>query len=287
MKTPLTLLSALTLLFSSDSGLHAQSAAAPVKEESISIYIIDDATGPELELKHGIKQLGISDLTVLVNGVAQTRKHVRVCCAVVDDDASDNATAELAFAPFPGGRPPEATFGNLPLQEFETKLEAHRKLRNEWLLKMRNYRLELMEKARTFIHDVTTLQTSVSARFDEMLASRNGVDFPRSDIVPIVLAAGKVLGTEGTRVLLINSDMVPATLRGTARSNPFQAAELDPLIHVVFCNVSKIPDASPLFQGLPNAIHHADNLTQAMELVLTLGSAAPGVTQTAAATPSK
>lgn len=259
----------------------ASRAAEPVPAE-VAVFLIDDQTGPELEAKHGIKQLAVSDLEVLVNSVMQNRKPVRVITQVVDEFAGDNETAVLDFQPYAGGVPPKAPSDNLPFKELESASEKYRKDRNAWLLGIREYRGFLQTKAEAFVRSVTQLQTSVSARFDAMLAKRNGADFNRSDVAGVVLAANKALGNSRFRIIVVNSDCEDLPLNGHPRRKPFSAAELDPNVAFIFVNTSRLPEVSPMFKGVTNPIHHVESLKEAMELVLKI--TADASTEKAAAT---
>lgn len=273
-----TLTKFLTLVFATTHallGIAAEETPAAAQGKSpgaetglTSVFLIDDQTGPELEAKHGIKQLAVTDLEVLVNGVMQNRKPVRLFAQVVDEFADDNETAILDFQPFAGGEPPKARFDNLPLRELESASEKYRKDRNAWLWTIREYRTFLQTKAEAFVRSVTQLQTSVSEKFDAMLSKRNGADFHRSDVAGVVLSANKALGNCGLRIIVVNSDCEDLPMNGHSRHKPFDAAELDPNVALIFVNTSRLPEVSPMFKGVKNPVHHAENLKEAMELVL-------------------
>lgn len=259
-------LSVLTLAMVATPCL-TQTATASVRG---SIFLLDDQSGPELETLHGINPIQISDMEVLLNGVVQGKRAVRLFHQVVDEDSTDNEILELEFRPFEGGQPPKAPADNLPLRELETAAEEYLKQRSIWNAKMKAYRTELKGQAEGFIRKIAANQAAVAERFDLLLAARNGADFNRSDIVTCILAANRALGVEGSRILVVNSDAVDLAANRKPRKTPMTPTELSPDVVIIFVNQSKIPQASPLFSGLSNQTFHANTIKEAMLLALSL-----------------
>lgn len=247
-----------------------------VASEQVIVFLVDDQTGEELATKHGIQPLAVGDIEVLINAVIRGRTPVRLCHDAVDEDSTDNAVAELNFRPFAGGQPPKAPSPGLPLSRLADAMKAYRKDRAEWQRGIIDYRKQMIAEIERFIKGVTITQLSVSERFDQMLAARNGRDFNRSDILSCITTANSMLGEKGQRFLVLNTDCEDLPAKRAPRKTALLAKELDPEIELIFVNTSGLPDHSVLFRGIKNPVHHADSMKAAMELIAASLSNEPG-----------
>jgi hypothetical protein len=249
------------------AALFAETPEAKVPE-SVGVFLIDDQTGEELATKHGILPLAVGDLEVLINAVLQGTTPVKVLHQAVDEEAADNAVATLDFRLYAGGQPPKAPSPGLPLSQLALAVQNYRKQRAQWQQGMLAYRQDLVSQIERFVAGVTVTQLEVAEKFDRMLAARAGRDFNRSDIAGAVVAANRMLGIVGRKVLVLNTDALDLPANRTARNTPFTPEELDPAIELIFVNTSGLPDQSPLFRGLPNPVQHADSVKAALELIM-------------------
>lgn len=243
---------------------------APIQNEPITIFLIDDQTGEELAAKHGIYPLTTSDLDVLINAVLQRNASIRLFCGEVIEDASTTVPMDMKFRPFAGGSPPTPPAPSLPLRQLVEEMKAYREKRALWQSGILEYRRELVIDVEGFVRQVTELQMSIAKRFDDELKRRNGHDFNRSDVVGSIVTANRMLGAHGKRLLVLNTDAEDEPTKRRPRTTPLTATELDPGTELIWVNKSRIPDSSPLFKGLPNHAHHADTLREAMDLVIDL-----------------
>jgi hypothetical protein len=257
-------------------GLVAQQALAdqPILDnQSAKVFLVDDQSGEELSRAHGIAPIQGSDLEILVGGVVASRRPVTLFHELIDEDASDNEVRILDMKPFTGGAPPTKPSQNLPLRQLVEETEDYRQKRALWVGKIRHYHDELQKEAQRYVHEFTVAQVTLEARFDEMLAARNGRDFNRSDVGGTMLSAGRHLGTNGLRFAVLNTDAedLPGTNTGKRpRSIALSAEEFDPGIVVIFVNTSGLPQNVPLFKEIPNPTHHVLNMAEAMELICQL-----------------
>lgn len=242
-----------------------------------TVFLIDDQTGEELARVHGIQPLCVPDLETLINGVLRGGAPVRLLHQAVDEDASDNAVAQMDFRPYAGGRPPQPPSPNQPLRLLTEAMKVYREQRTAWQRGMLDYRGRLVAEVEGFQRGVSITQAEVSRRFDEILVARNGRDFNRSDICGSVAAASRFLGDAGLRILVLNTDANDLPATRAPRTTPLTPEELDPSIHLIFVNKSRLPEASPLFAGLPNPVHHADSMAEAMEIVLSMFGGVPAM----------
>lgn len=249
--------------------------AAPrndVAPGTATVFLVDDQTGEELVAKHGIRPIAIEDLDVLINGVVNGNTPVRLFHQAVDEDATDNATAQMEFRPYAGEKPIKKVAANLPLPQLLEANKAYAAKRAAWQKGVRDYQLRLAGEVEGFIRQVTETQGSVAERFDKMLVARNGRDFNRSDIYGCVANANRLLGPQGRRFLVLNTDASDLPAKRKPRTTPLNAKELDPAVELIFVNTSRLPEQAPMFTGLPNPRHHANSMKEAMELVVELAT---------------
>lgn len=239
-------------------------------EDSVTVFLIDDQTGEELATKHGIQPLTTTDLDVLINAVLQGKTPIRLFCGEVVEDAAAALPVDMKFRPFAGGSPPTPPAASLPLRQLVEEMKTYRENRVVWQKGIFDYRNQLTGEVEKFVRDITELQAAIAKRFDEELRRRNGRDFNRSDVAGTVLTANRMLGTSGKRLLVLNTDAEDEPAKRRPRTTPLTTAELDPGIELIWVNKSKLPDASPLFKGVPNRAYHADTLAEAMTLVIEL-----------------
>jgi hypothetical protein len=251
----------------SSTSLAAGSSEATAQEGHI--FLIEDQTGEELVQVHGIRPVSTADMEVLINAVLKNGKPAQLLHQAVDEDATDNVVAQLEFRPYAGGHPPKAPSTSLPLLQLAEEMKAYRKSRAAWQQGLLAYRNQVVGEVEAFVRQLIATQLAVAERFDRMLAARNGRDFSRSDIVGSIVAANRLLGTAGQRVLVLNTDAEDLPGKRKQRTTPLTAVELNPEIELVFVNTSRIPDASILFQGLQNPKHHANTMQEAMQFVAT------------------
>lgn len=255
------------------------SAEEPLRSNSASetatVFLVDDQTGEELAQKHGIRPIAIEDLDVLINGVVNGHTPVRMFHQAVDEDAADNATAQMEFRPYAGEKPVKKVAINLPLPQLIEANKAYAAKRTAWQKGVRDYQLRLAGEVEGFIRQVTETQGSVSERFDKMLVARNGRDFNRSDIYGCVANGSRLLGPQGRRFLVLNTDAIDLPGKRKPRTTPLNAKELDPAVELIFVNTSRLPEQAPMFTGLPNPRHHANSMKEAMELVVELVTPKP------------
>jgi hypothetical protein len=281
MKTNKLRLTEFTLSFALATALITPCRAAELNKEvlgsakpAFSVFLIDDQTGEELATKHGIRPLAASDLEVLINAVLRGSSPVRLIHQAVDEDSADNALARMDFNPYGGGQPPKAPSPGLPLRELSEEMKTYRAMRGEWQRGIRAYRTSVVAGVERFIKGIAATQAEVSERFDRMLAERNGRDFNRSDILTCITTANRLLGSDGRRFLVLNTDAEDLPAHRKPRKTPLTVQELDPQIELIFVNTSHLPDQSPLFHGLANPVHHADSMQAAMDIIV--GSLNPG-----------
>jgi len=264
-------------IFAEDSVALADAAPrANGVSEPATVFLVDDQTGEELAQKHGIRPIAIEDLDVLINGVVNGNTPVRLFHQAVDEDAADNATAQMEFRPYAGEKPVKKVAVNLPISELSEANKAYAAKRAVWQKGVRDYQLRLASEVEGFIRQVTETQGSVSERFDKMLLARKGRDFNRSDIYGSVANASRLLGTQGRRFLVLNTDAIDLPAKRKPRTTPLTAKELDPAVELIFVNTSRLPEQAPMFAGLPNPRHHANSMKEAMELVVELVTPKPG-----------
>jgi hypothetical protein len=276
--TPTGKLLATLLLSTAAFFLAAHLQAEPPVQgqaEPATVFLIDDQTGEELLQKHGIRPIAIEDLDVLINGVVNGHTPVRLFHQAVDEDAADNATAQMEFRPYAGEKPVKKVAINLPLPQLIEANKAYAAKRTAWQKGVRDYQLRLAGEVEGFIRQVTETQGSVSERFDKMLLVRNGRDFNRSDIYGCVANASRLLGPQGRRFLVLNTDAIDLPGKRKPRTTPLNAKELDPAVELIFVNTSRLPEQAPMFTGLPNPRHHANSMKEAMELVVDLVTPKP------------
>lgn len=245
----------------------ASKVAGQTEINAVGVFLIDDQTGEELSVQHGIRPLATADLEVLINAVLKGTTPVRLLHQAVDEDATDNAIAEMNFRPYSGGRPPTPPSPNLPIRQMAEEMKLYREQRAQWQRGIRAYRDALIGDVESFVRGIVTVQGTVAARFDEILARRNGADFNRSDIVGSLIAANHALGTTGRRYLVLNTDANDLPGKRKPRRTPLTADEFQPGIDLIWVNTSRIPDQSPLFRGLANHSRHANSMSEAMNQI--------------------
>ena len=238
--------------------------------EPATVFLVDDQTGEELALKHGIQPIAAADLEVLINGVLRANTPVRLFHQAVDEDASDNATAQMEFRPFTGVKPPTPPSPNMPLRQLAEAMKDYRAKRATWQKGIIEYRTRLIGEAEGFVRQVSATQGAVAKRFDEMLAARNGRDFNRSDVFGCVSNANKLFDTQGRRFLVLNTDADDLPGKGKPHRTPLTPKELDPAVELVFVNTSRLPEQAPMFRGVANPRHHANSMKEAMDLIVSL-----------------
>ncbi len=235
-----------------------------------TVFLVDDQTGEELTVKHGIQSLAIPDLEALINGVINGTTPVRLFHQAVDEDATDNTTAQLEFRPFTGEKPPVKPSPNMPLRQLAEAKKSYDAKRAVWQKGIIDYRNRLASGAEGFIRQVAETQGTVAERFDKMLAARNGRDFNRSDIFGCVSNASRIFGAQGRKFLVLNTDADDLPGKRKPRTTPLNPKELDPSVELIFVNTSRLPEQAPMFAGLPNPRHHANSMKEAMELIVNL-----------------
>jgi len=238
--------------------------AAP---EPVRVFIIDDQTGEELRTTHGIQPLQVDDLLNLLNEAIMGTTPVYLFHQIVDEDATDNAVSHLVYSPFTGGTKPTMPEGQIPLHQYAMVKKSFDKLRAKWQYEIRGYQRGLVANTESFIQRVVWMQAETAQRFDDVLEARNGRDFNRSDIVGSLVAANKILGTSGRRILVLNTDAADLPGSRKPQKSPLIANQLDPGIELIFVNMSRLPEQSILFTGLSNPVTHADSMKEAMTLI--------------------
>lgn len=277
MKTTKLRLTGFTLSFALTVAALTPCRAAELQKEalslatpSFSVFLIDDQTGEELSVQHGIRPLVTSDLEVLINAVLKGVTPVRLFHQAVDEDAADNPVGQMDFRPYSVGRPPTPPSPNLPIRQLGEEMKRYRADRAAWQQGIMAYRNRLVADVEGFVRQVMSIQGVVARRFDQILAARNGRDFNRSDIVGSVVAGNAALGTHDRRILVLNTDAKDLPGKRHPRNTPLTPQELSPEVELVWVNTSRIPDQSVLFRGLPNPTHHVSTMREAMELIVGL-----------------
>ncbi len=230
--------------------------------------IIDDQTGEELATEHGIQPLVLGDLEALIKGVLQRGKPASLIHIAVDDDAADNPVGRLTFAPYAGGKPPKAPSPSLPLRVLTAESAKYKQARAQWQTGIRAYQAKVVGEADGFVRQVAATQLKVSERFDKILEERNGRDFNRSDVVGCVTLANGMLGKQGRRVLILNTDAKDLPAKRAPRTTPLKAEEISPDVELIWVNTSKLPQQSVLFRGLPNKVHSVVSMKAAFALLV-------------------
>lgn len=256
-----------TLLLSAFATSSKAEPDQTVAGQGLVAAIIDDQTGEELAVKHGIKALALADLSELIKAVLNGDRPATLVHLAVDDDASDNPIGRLSFAPYGGPKPPRAPSPTLPMRQLAAATEDYKRDRTEWQRGISAYRLGIVENANGFIHQVAATQLQIAQRFDDMLADRNGRDFNRSDIVGCITTANRLLGKGERRVLILNTDAKDLPANRKPRQTALTKEELDPAVELVFVNTSHLPQQEPLFRGIPNRIHEVPSMKSALALV--------------------
>lgn len=267
-KNPLTKFALIIALVGAISIASSSAQTTPPQPDAATIFLIDDQTGLELAVKHGIQPLAVADLDALINAVLNGKTPVRLFHQAVDEDAADNPTAQMEFRPYAAVPAPTPLPRHVPLVQLARVEKKYRADRAEWQGKLRQYATRLSGEVEGFIRQVTATQGSVAKRFDDMLAARNGRDFNRSDILGCVLNASRMLGPQGRRFLVCNSDLIDCPGKRKPRTTALTAQELDPAVELIFVNTSRLPETAPMFSGLPNRRHHANSMAEAMELII-------------------
>jgi len=266
IRTTAAALFASALTFSAMAEDHTQ----PASNEGLVAVIIDDQTGEELVRDHGIQPLVLDDLVELIKGVLEGGKPATLMHLAVDEDvtAKHNPVGRLTFVPFAGGKPPRAPSPTLPLRVLSAETEKYKRARAAWQQGIKLYQKQVVGEAEGFVRQVATTQLQVSERFDKMLAARNGRDFNRSDIVGCITTANQLLGKQGRRVLILNTDANDEPAKRAPRKSPLTATELSGDIELVFVNTSHLPQQSPLFRGIPNKTHGVPSMKAAFALLV-------------------
>jgi hypothetical protein len=267
-KNSLSKIALISALLAASSIASSSAQTLPPQSDAATIFLIDDQTGLELAEKHGIQPLAVADLDALINAVLNGKTPVRLFHQAVDEDATDNATSQMEFRPYTAVPAPTPLPRHVPLVQLARAEKKYRADRAEWQSKLRQYAMRLSGEVESFIRQVTATQGSVAKRFDDMLAARNGRDFNRSDILGCVLNASRMLGPQGRRFLVCNSDLIDCPGKRKPRTTALTAQELDPAVELIFVNTSRLPETAPMFAGLPNRRHHANSMAEAMELII-------------------
>lgn len=249
--------------------------ASPVK-----VFLVDDQTGEELFRDHGIEPITVPDLAILVGGVVASQREVVLHYELIDDDASDNEVRMLRLHPYDGEAPPSRPSMALPLRQLTEETARFRERQAIWIAGVRRYRSELERAVETYVREMTEAQLALAERFNQMLLERNGRDFNRSDVTGTVLSAAGHLGTEGQRIMVLNTDAWDTPPGRAGRRAPYTPEELDPGIVLIWVNTSGLPQKQPAFAGLPNPAHHVATMAEAMALVCELVGIEPGIGET-------
>lgn len=250
-------------------GSRAQSISVDATPQA-SVFILDDLSGDELQKKHGIAATTKDDLFTLLEGVWQDGCRVQVRHLVIDEDSTKQAPGLLKLEPFTAKRPASpVTIGSL--RDIEESRAQYFKLRTAYQQAAAAQLATMKDGVSNFMATVAETQLQTAQRFDAKLEARKGKDYNRSDVSGAVITAGRILGKDGVRVLLLNTDCVDEPGNGKRpRRTPFTAQELDAGVIVIFVNQSRLPDESPLFKGTKNPSKHADTMQEAMKMVVDL-----------------
>jgi hypothetical protein len=246
------------------NSLYAGEPQSPVA----AIGVMEDLSGPELKERHGIQQLSLDELTLLLDASLNSRKTVALWHSIVDEDASDSEATPITLNPF-SSEPPEPIMLRGTLAAMKRKKAEWDAKQATYLRDFLEYRKVLLGSLETFSADVLQKQVDTTAVFNEWLKKHPGGDYNRSDVAGTFLAMAKTLAASPAtiRVMIINSDCEDLPKHREPRAEPFTAQELPGSIHLIFVNSSRLPEKEPLFRGVTNPVHHADNLTAAIELV--------------------
>jgi hypothetical protein len=236
--------------------------------DTVVAVLIDDQTGEELARDHGIQPLAAADMDSLINSILRGRQPASLFHLAVSETSSDSPVARMEFKPYSGGEPPKAPSPTLPLRQLTAKMVSYKHDRTEWQRGILAYRKQVVSEAEGFVRQVTATQLKVAQRFDEILASRGGRDFNRSDIVGAITTANRLLVGYEHRYMVFNTDATDAPAKRKPRSTPLTAEELDPKIELIFVNTSRLPEQASLFMGIPNKKHHADSIQAAMGILV-------------------
>lgn len=262
---------------------------AIAEKDTLHIALIDDQTGEEVR-DYGIEPVSLEDLDFMAGRLMRLDSSSRLLYLCVDGDASDNPVPVMEIDFFSGGEPPVAPSPSLPIAELTKQMQAYRKARAQWQGQIQAYRSRLVEEFETFSGQVLTLQLQTAEAFDRQLASRRGRDFNRSDVVGSIEKASRLLGTNGRRFLILNSDaqdLPGETVQRVYRnweqgrwvvrvrkieSEPLTVEQLDPQVTLILVNTSYLPERSPIFKGIHNRIYHADTIPDAIEMIASIVS---------------
>lgn len=233
----------------------------------LSAVIIDDRTDDVVNTD-GIQPLAMPDLVELIKAVLDKVRPVTLMHIEVDDFAENSPVDRMTFVPFAVAKPPTVPSPDLPLRTLTIEADKYRKERAEWQKNIRLYQQNGVNDADVFVRQVAATQLKVSERFDAMLAARNGRDFNRSDIVGCFTMAAKLLGNDGKRVIIINSDCIDLPVKRAPRRTALTPQELPQDIELIFCNKSHRPEEVNLFRGIPNKKFSAPSMKTAFTLLV-------------------
>jgi hypothetical protein len=246
--------------------LCAQEATALAPHAAIGV--MEDLSGPELKQRHGINQLSLDELTLLLDAALDSRRTVELWHDIVDEDAADSVASLIKLEPF-SSAPPVPIMLRGTLAAMKRQKADWDALQAAYLQDFVGYRNSLIKSLETFSAGVLQKQVDTTATFNKWLEMHPGKDYNRSDVAGTFLGMVKTLAASpaAVKVIIINSDCNDLPRYRSPRDHAFTEQELSAGIQLIFVNTSRLPEKEPLFHGITNAVHHADNLRAAIELV--------------------
>lgn len=242
-------------------------AAAQAPAE-VGIHILEDVSGSEIE-QQGIKPADFDDMPVLGDVIFRARTTGLLGYDVVDENGGDNKPLRFSITPFDQPVPTRKTFGGMTVREKALALRRFEEQKRTFLATNTQWRERVLEGARNWFDECITRRMEVEEAFLQRLKANHNRDYRGSDLNGSVQIANELLAGAKKRFLILNTDMEHKPGK-TARDQAVRAlnhADLAQEVVIIMVNTTNKPDQSPLLNGLPNKILHADSLKDAAEVI--------------------
>lgn len=253
--------------FSLAVNLTAQTVKESTDQNQISVTIVSDDTGTELQ-EAGIKSSVTPEDLVKATRIAlasKRRVHLHFGCVDERTDEEKDFTSQEILLNFEA-EPPEKP----DLRRIRGTMNQKSAVHKEWQRKRAAYLINLKEaldqaktKVETFQLNAMELQQSTQSRFDRELLKRGTLDYPRSDISNMIPLAVKKLSNQGARILILNTDCIDTVEWRDSRKTPFTKAEIPADIQI-FTTCETLID-NKLFANAKGQIVHVKSVQDAIE----------------------
>lgn len=234
-------------------------------QAAVSLALVDDLTGPELQAKHGIAPTTIDDLSGLIQAAVDGKVALRIGYFLIDEDASDGPLpVVLSLSPFDAVAPVPPNPNAGALADLQKRLTDYIEARRHYHQQLVEFRARVGREIEAFCRSVLAVQAATAERFDQEVR-RRGADYNRSDVAGVLISAARFLGASGG-TLVINSDCQDEPGSRPPRIRPFDENEVPARIEWIFVNRSRQPEAAGLFRGM-SGLHHADAVQEAFRMI--------------------